>query len=103
MEQGEKPLPIEDRTLADLAVRCHAYPKALHYKENEFRKSPAESIEALIGICNQLQQPEAALGILECVELAAAAAAIVDSFRHHACGTISASRPASPPPPHLRP
>lgn len=47
-----------------LAEKCHAYAKALHYKETEFHSSPATCIEALISINNQLQQPEAAIGIL---------------------------------------
>jgi FKBP12-rapamycin complex-associated protein len=52
------------RTLGALAEKCHAYAKALRYKETEFRSSPATCIEALISINNQLQQPEAAIGIL---------------------------------------
>eukprot|EP01133_Synstelium_polycarpum_P000171 gene171-204_t len=64
MELHEKPLPIDIRTLGALAEKCHAYAKALHYKEIEFQQSPASTIEALISINNQLQQPEAAIGIL---------------------------------------
>jgi len=52
------------RTLGALAEKCHAYAKALHYKETEFHSSPSTCIEALISINNQLQQPEAAIGIL---------------------------------------
>ncbi|EGC32838.1 protein kinase, atypical group [Dictyostelium purpureum] len=64
MELHEKPLPIDIRTLGALAEKCHAYAKALHYKEAEFQQSPSSTIEALISINNQLQQPEAAIGIL---------------------------------------
>eukprot|EP01114_Cavostelium_apophysatum_P008932 TRINITY_DN21_c0_g2_i1.p1 TRINITY_DN21_c0_g2~~TRINITY_DN21_c0_g2_i1.p1 ORF type:complete len:2332 (-),score=773.36 TRINITY_DN21_c0_g2_i1:268-7263(-) len=64
MEQDEKPLPIDPRTLGQLAEKCHAYAKALHYKEMEYKTSPVQTIEALISINNQLQQPEAALGVL---------------------------------------
>eukprot|EP01117_Protostelium_nocturnum_P014316 TRINITY_DN5444_c0_g1_i3.p1 TRINITY_DN5444_c0_g1~~TRINITY_DN5444_c0_g1_i3.p1 ORF type:complete len:2209 (+),score=787.54 TRINITY_DN5444_c0_g1_i3:161-6787(+) len=64
MEQDEKPLPIDPKTLGSLAEKCHAFAKALHYKEMEFRTSPVTAIEALIAIYNQLQLPEAALGIL---------------------------------------
>jgi len=64
MEHDEKPLPIDIKTLGALAEKCHAYAKALHYKEAEFHSSPATTIEALISINNQLQQPEAAVGIL---------------------------------------
>eukprot|EP01104_Vermistella_antarctica_P000464 TRINITY_DN1061_c7_g1_i1.p1 TRINITY_DN1061_c7_g1~~TRINITY_DN1061_c7_g1_i1.p1 ORF type:complete len:2466 (-),score=573.86 TRINITY_DN1061_c7_g1_i1:99-7496(-) len=67
MEHEDLPLPIDMRKLDSLAVKCHAYAKALHYKEVEFRKvsSPDPSIvEGLISINNHLQQPEAAIGIL---------------------------------------
>ncbi|EFA77745.1 protein kinase [Heterostelium album PN500] len=64
MELHEKPLPIDIRTLGALAEKCHAYAKALHYKEIEFQQSANSTIEALISINNQLQQPEAAIGIL---------------------------------------
>lgn len=56
-------LPIS-RTLGALAEKCHAYAKALHYKELEFKTSPELCVEALISINNQLRQPEAAIGIL---------------------------------------
>ncbi|GAM22047.1 hypothetical protein SAMD00019534_052220 [Acytostelium subglobosum LB1] len=67
MELHDKPLPIDIKTLGALAEKCHAYAKALHYKEIEFQQSTAvtnQTIEALISINNQLQQPEAAIGIL---------------------------------------
>eukprot|EP00004_Rigifila_ramosa_P027283 TRINITY_DN882_c0_g1_i1.p1 TRINITY_DN882_c0_g1~~TRINITY_DN882_c0_g1_i1.p1 ORF type:complete len:2377 (-),score=590.06 TRINITY_DN882_c0_g1_i1:39-6899(-) len=66
MEHDDKPLPIDIRTLGSLAEKCHAYAKALHYKEIEFHAagSMSQTIEALISINNQLQQPEAAVGIL---------------------------------------
>ncbi|CAM6130085.1 unnamed protein product [Calypogeia fissa] len=71
MEYGEKPIPIDIRTLGALAEKCHAYAKALHYKEMEFAQAmstdqqPEAGVEALIHINNQLQQHEAAVGILE--------------------------------------
>eukprot|EP00898_Chlorokybus_atmophyticus_P008681 jgi/Chlat1/8814/Chrsp90S08148 len=64
MEHDEKPLPVDIRTLGLLAEKCHAFAKALHYKEMQFHTSPGQCIEALISINNQLQQPEAAVGIL---------------------------------------
>ena len=64
MELADKPLPIDIRKLGALAEKCHAYAKALHYREVEFQSYPADTIEALISINNQLQQPEAAKGIL---------------------------------------
>ena len=66
MELADKPLPIDIRKLGALAEKCHAYAKALHYREVEFHSYPADTIEALISINNQLQQPEAAKGILTC-------------------------------------
>lgn len=66
MEHDDKPLPIPIRTLGSYSTKCHAYAKALHYKEVEFHSNPSTSvIEALISINNQLQQPDAAIGILK--------------------------------------
>lgn len=58
--------PIEiHKELGRLAFKCHAYAKALHYKELEFQKQQTpEAVEALITINTQLQQPEAAEGML---------------------------------------
>ncbi|GBF92738.1 hypothetical protein Rsub_05107 [Raphidocelis subcapitata] len=64
MEHDDKRLPLDTRTLGALAEKCHAFAKALHYKEMEFQTSPATAIEALIHINNQLRQPEAAVGVL---------------------------------------
>ncbi|KAK9941754.1 hypothetical protein M0R45_007448 [Rubus argutus] len=72
MEHDEKPLPIDIRLLGALAEKCRAFAKALHYKEMEFEgarskkmdANPVAVVEALIHINNQLQQHEAAVGIL---------------------------------------
>lgn len=72
MEHDKKPLPIDIRLLGALAEKCHAYAKALHYKEMEFERAQSENteanpvsvVEALIHINNQLHQHEAAVGIL---------------------------------------
>ena len=64
MEHDERPLPVDIRTLGALAEKCHAFAKALHYKEVEFNEKPEGCVEALISIYNQLRQPEAALGVL---------------------------------------
>eukprot|EP01105_Mastigella_eilhardi_P021948 TRINITY_DN5365_c0_g1_i1.p1 TRINITY_DN5365_c0_g1~~TRINITY_DN5365_c0_g1_i1.p1 ORF type:complete len:2426 (-),score=601.66 TRINITY_DN5365_c0_g1_i1:7080-14204(-) len=66
MEHEEKMLPIANRTLGNIAQKCHAYAKALHYKEKEFLANPRaqEVIEDLISINHQLEQPEAAIGIV---------------------------------------
>jgi FKBP12-rapamycin complex-associated protein len=53
------------RTLGALAEKCHAYAKALHYKELEFQTTPHSAVEALISINNHLRQPDAAVGILD--------------------------------------
>eukprot|EP00835_Amoeboradix_gromovi_P000423 NODE_15_length_42055_cov_0.634117.p1 type:complete len:2332 gc:universal NODE_15_length_42055_cov_0.634117:8372-15367(+) len=66
MEHDDKPLPIDLRTLGSYANRCHAYAKALHYKELEFATNPSSNvIESLIAINNQLDQPEVSLGLLQ--------------------------------------
>ncbi|ETV93394.1 hypothetical protein, variant 2 [Aphanomyces invadans] len=65
MEHDVEALPIDIRELGELAQKCHAYAKALHYKELEFHTSPSTCIEALISINNQVGQPEAAVGILK--------------------------------------
>ncbi|KKF92485.1 Phosphatidylinositol 3-kinase tor2 [Ceratocystis platani] len=65
MEHDDKALPIDIRVLGREAARCHAYAKALHYKELEFlQDQSAGAVEALIVINNQLQQSDAAIGIL---------------------------------------
>lgn len=65
MEHDDKSLPIAPRTLGSYAQKCHAFAKALHYKELEWSAEPSsETIEALIRINNQLQQPDVAVGIL---------------------------------------
>ncbi|CUM64043.1 uncharacterized protein PRCAT00001631001 [Priceomyces carsonii] len=66
MEHDDKSLPIAIGTLGQYAQRCHAYAKALHYKELEFYEEPTTpTIESLISINNQLQQSDAAVGILK--------------------------------------
>ncbi|ORZ13215.1 armadillo-type protein [Absidia repens] len=63
--QDELMLPIDIRTLAVYAQKCHAYAKALHYKETEFHLEQSfEAVEMLMSINNLLQQPDAAMGIL---------------------------------------
>lgn len=70
MEHDDKSLPIAITTLGQYAQRCHAYAKALHYKELEFYEEPTTpTIEALISINNQLQQSDAAVGILKHAQL----------------------------------
>ena len=65
MEHDDKALPIDIGTLGKYAGKCHAYAKALHYKELEFEEEKTPSVvEALISINNQLQQTDAAVGIL---------------------------------------
>ena len=65
MEHDDKALPIDVRKLGMCAGKCHAFAKALHYKELEFNADQnPNAIEALISINNQLQQSDAAYGIL---------------------------------------
>lgn len=66
MEHDDKALPIDVRTLGMCAGRCHAFAKALHWKELEYNADQSPSaVEALISINNQLQQSDAAFGILK--------------------------------------
>lgn len=51
-------------------MSCCAYAKALHYKEEQFHKSPSsEVLETLISINNKLQNKEAAAGMLNYITL----------------------------------
>ena len=82
MEHHDRPLPIDIRTLGDLAERSHAFAKALHYKEEDAVRSGfasdshrigvgeggGEAVEALIGINVKLQQADAAHGVLKVAE-----------------------------------
>ena len=66
MEHDDKALPIDVRTLGMCAGRCHAFAKALHWKELEYNADQSPSaVDALITINNQLQQSDAAFGILK--------------------------------------
>jgi FKBP12-rapamycin complex-associated protein len=82
MEHDDKILPIPMRVLGGYAMRCHAFAKALHYKElegladlqPEVRGPGLDSddsagrseqiLESLVSINQQLQQPDTAEGIL---------------------------------------
>jgi FKBP12-rapamycin complex-associated protein len=52
----------------EIAEKCEAWAKALHYKEIEFRTEPGETCEALISINHKLDLPEAAAGVLHCAQ-----------------------------------
>lgn len=63
-------LPIEISVLAELAEKCRAYAKALHYKEREYLLgSGGACVEALISINKKLELPDAALGILKAAQM----------------------------------
>lgn len=67
MEHDDKPLPIPSQTLGEYAEKCHAYAKALHFKEAKFLQEPIDNttVESLISINNQIYQNDAAVGILK--------------------------------------
>lgn len=70
MEHNETPLPISVHILGQYAEKCHAYAKALHYKELEFVQDPSTStVEALININNQLHQSDSSIGILKYAQI----------------------------------
>ena len=59
-------LPIEISVLANLALKCRSYAKALQYMERDYRLAPSNaSVEALISINRKLDLQDAALGILK--------------------------------------
>mmetsp|Transcript_15877 Transcript_15877/g.34220 ORF Transcript_15877/g.34220 Transcript_15877/m.34220 type:complete len:1759 (+) Transcript_15877:5883-11159(+) len=56
--------------LADLALKCRAYARALHYKEREYIMGRGGScVEQLIDINKKLDLPEAALGVLKAAKI----------------------------------
>jgi FKBP12-rapamycin complex-associated protein len=60
------PLPLSPLLLGEQAIKCRAYAKALHYKEDDFKREPTVPVvEALMSINNKLGQKEAAHGLLE--------------------------------------
>lgn len=67
MEHCDKgPLPLSPVLLGEQAMKCRAYAKALHYKEDDFHRKPTVPVlEALISINNKLGQKEAAAGLLQ--------------------------------------
>ena len=66
MEHDDKALPLDVRALGGCAGRCHAFAKALHWKELEYNADQSLSaVDALININNNLQQTDAAFGILK--------------------------------------
>jgi len=64
LDESEDIKLFSAKTLATIAENCNAYAKALYYWEQEFDNSPKETVEKLIQTNYQLQQPEAAEGIL---------------------------------------
>ena len=80
MEKNKKTeLPIDISILAELALKCRAYARALHYKEREYIMGRGGScVEQLIDINKKLDLPEAALGVLQ--------AAKIEIQRHNRAG-----------------
>ena len=59
-------LPIDIGVLADLALKCRAYAKALYYKEREYSQTrSSRCVESLISINRKLDLQDAALGVLK--------------------------------------
>jgi tetratricopeptide (TPR) repeat protein len=80
LEQNKKTeLPIDISIIAELALKCRAYARALHYKEREYIMGRGGScVEQLIDINKKLDLPEAALGVLQ--------AAKIEIQRHNRAG-----------------
>lgn len=68
MCQEDETLPIDIEILARVADRCHAFAKALYYRELEWKARPEASVEPLIALYDSLQQRDAAVGILNYVQ-----------------------------------
>jgi tetratricopeptide (TPR) repeat protein len=68
MEHDVNALPIDPRLLAELAERNHAYAKALHYRELEFRATPSSCFDSLININKKLSLYDSAFGVLRMVQ-----------------------------------
>ncbi|KAI8609347.1 hypothetical protein BC830DRAFT_1151012 [Chytriomyces sp. MP71] len=69
MELDDNPLPLDIRNLSGYASKCRAWSKALRWKELEFLQTPnATTTESLISINSQLQQYDAAVGILQFIQ-----------------------------------
>jgi serine/threonine-protein kinase mTOR len=65
MEHADKTMSADVRTTGAYSGKCHAWAKALHYKETEYLSGHnPDIIEALISINKELQLPDAAIGIL---------------------------------------
>ena len=63
-------LKIDISILAELALKCRAYARALHYKEREYIMGRGGScVEQLIDINKKLDLPEAALGVLKAAKI----------------------------------
>lgn len=74
MEQDSSIIPslaIDVSVLAELALKCRAYARALHYKEREYRMEGrgGSCVEQLIDINKKLDLPEAALGVLKAAKI----------------------------------
>eukprot|EP00985_Skeletonema_marinoi_P034756 scaffold44750_cov204-Skeletonema_marinoi.AAC.1 len=80
LEKNKKTeLPIDISIIAELALKCRAYARALHYKEREYIMGRGGScVEQLIDINKKLDLPEAALGVLQ--------AAKIEIQRHNRAG-----------------
>ncbi|KAJ5076740.1 serine/threonine-protein kinase mtor [Anaeramoeba ignava] len=65
MEHVQQPLPLSVSVLASIAENCHAFAKALRYRELELGENTTSAIEAIISLSNKLQMPETAIGIIE--------------------------------------
>lgn len=65
LEREEELKLFSPATLANVALRCNASAKALYYREKEFDRNRYDNIDSLISINFDLQQPEAANGLLK--------------------------------------
>jgi FKBP12-rapamycin complex-associated protein len=63
-------LTIDKSILAELALKCHAYARALHYEGREYiSERDRTCVEQLIDINKILDLPDAALGMLRAAKI----------------------------------
>ena len=68
LEREEELKLFSPTTLANVALRCNASAKALYYREKDFDRNRYENVDSLISINFDLQQPEAANGLLKLMQ-----------------------------------
>lgn len=64
MHHDKDGLQIDYSILGNLAEQCQSFAKALYFRELEFDTASEKTIESLISLYTNVEQPEAASGLL---------------------------------------